>query len=103
MAIKPKYTQDEAKARHYARNAAWNKENTTTINIRILPIDKARYAAYAQCMGLPLATMMRTCVERCIVDDNWTWEPTPEDIELIKADTEARRAKAQEMGEQHGT
>lgn len=92
MTKKSKYSPDEARARRNERNIAWNKENTTTINIRILPIDKARYAAYAEHMGLPLATMMRACVEQCIINDGWTWEPrTPDELAIVQADADRRR------------
>lgn len=92
MVRKPIYSPDEAKARQYKRQSAWSREHMTTINIRLLPIDKARYAAYAAHVGLPLATMMRACVEQCIIDDNWTWEPqTPDELAIVQADADRRR------------
>lgn len=93
-----RYTPEEARARHI-QQATKHAAMKTTINVRIWPMQKARLKAYADHMGLDLATMLQACAERCIMADNWTWEPTPEDIELIKADAEARRAKALGTGD----
>lgn len=43
----------------------------TSINVRLLPVDKARYEAYAAHKGLPVARMLRDCAERCMQADGW--------------------------------
>lgn len=69
------YTPEEAKARAYAQNAQWQKENTTTVNIRMSPEDKAIFAAYAEYKGQAVARMFRQCAETCMRLDGWTYQP----------------------------
>lgn len=69
------YTPDEAKAKAYARQQEWNKENTTTVNIRMSPEDKAIFSAYAEYKGQAIARMFRQCAEVCMRLDGWTYQP----------------------------
>ena len=71
MARKAIYTPEELKQRKNAQAAQWKKENMTSINVRLLPVDKARYEAYAAHKGLPVARMLRESAERCMVEDGW--------------------------------
>ena len=65
------YSPEELKQRKNAQAAQWKKENMTSINVRLLPVDKARYEAYAAHKGLPVARMLRDCAERCMQVDGW--------------------------------
>lgn len=79
MARKAIYTPEELKQRKNAQAAQWKKENMTSINVRLLPVDKARYEAYAAHKGLPVARMLRDCAERCMVEDGWEYT-SPDDV-----------------------
>ena len=74
MARKAIYTPEERKQRQRQQSAQWQKENMTSINVRLLPVDKARYEAYAAHKGLPVARMLRDCAERCMQEDGWRGE-----------------------------
>ena len=74
MARKAIYTPEELKQRKNAQAAQWKKENMTSINVRLLPVDKARYEAYAAHKGLPVARMLRESAERCMQADGWREE-----------------------------
>ncbi len=74
MARQKIYSPEELKQRKNAQAAQWKKENMTSINVRLLPADKARYEAYAEYKGLPVARMLRDCAERCMVADGWREE-----------------------------
>lgn len=74
MARKAIYTPEERKQRQRQQSAQWQKENMTSINVRLLPVDKARYEAYAAHKGLPVARMLRESAERCMVEDGWREE-----------------------------
>ena len=99
MPRKPTYTPEERKIRQAAQSAHWQQANTTTINVRTSLADKARYAAYADNLGLPVASMLRACAERCMMADGWTWQPTAEELEQVQAEAEERRRKAEGKGE----
>ena len=71
MAKKAIYSPEEAKQRQNERAMKWAKDNTTCINIRLTKPGKARLVAYAEYKGLPVATMLRECAERCMVVDGW--------------------------------
>ena len=77
------YSPEELKQRKNAQAAQWKKENMTSINVRLLPVDKARYEAYATHKGLPVARMLRESAERCMVEDGWREEEgkTGEELE----------------------
>lgn len=97
---KPIYTPEEAKQKQVDRIATWNKERSTTVNLRMVHMDKARYNAYAEAMQLPVATMFRACVERCMQLDGWTWEPTAEELHELEQEAEERRKRASGEGEE---
>ena len=69
------YTPEEAKTRQIQRQQEWNKENTTTVNIRLSPEDKTIYTAYAEYKGVAVARMFRACAEVCMRLDGWTYQP----------------------------
>ena len=73
------YSPEELKQRKNAQAAQWKKENMTSINVRLLPVDKARYEAYAAHKGLPVARMLRESAERCMVEDGWEYT-SPDDV-----------------------
>ena len=79
MARKAIYSPEESKKRQADRVAQWQKDNTTCINIRLTKPGKARLVAYAEWKGLPVATMLRECAERCMVVDGWTYT-SPDDV-----------------------
>ena len=88
---KATYTPEEAKQRQLAQIAAYNKEKTTTINLRMPHMDKAIYEQYQAWKGEKhLATMIRQCVERCMRLDGWTYDPTlaAEDSQDQQGETE---------------
>lgn len=90
------YTPEEAKTRADAQKAEYKRENMSSINVRVLHVDKARYAAYAKHKGLPIATMFRACAEDAMRAEGWTWTPeTPEEWELVKADADRRRGNGE--------
>lgn len=71
------YTEAERKARKSAQNSEWNKENTVVVNMRMSPEDKAIFEQYANWKGERyLSRMFRNCVERCMREDGWTYDPT---------------------------
>lgn len=74
MARQKIYSPEELKQRKNAQAAQWKKENMTSINVRLLPADKARYEAYAAHKGLPVARMLRESAERCMQADGWKEE-----------------------------
>ena len=74
MARKAILTEEEAKQRKLDRIEQWNREQSATINIRLTKPGKARLVAYAAWKGLPVATMLRDCAERCMVEDGWREE-----------------------------
>ena len=39
---------------------------------------KAEWKAYAQSQGLPMGTMIRKCIARCMEMDGWTYEAEKE-------------------------
>ena len=71
MPRKAIYSPEEAKQRQADRVAQWQKDNTACINIRLTKPGKARLVAYAEWKGLPVATMLRDCAERCMQADGW--------------------------------
>lgn len=46
----------------------WQKENTTTVNIRIKHEEKALWQEYADYAGKPLATLIRELMAQYIAD-----------------------------------
>lgn len=91
---KATYTPEEAKARHLEQIATYNKENTTTINLRMPHLNKAIYEQYRAWKGIKgLATMVRVCVERCMRLDGWTYQP--ETGQGAEAESEADQAEEQ--------
>lgn len=74
MAKKAIYSPEEAKQRQNERAMKWAKDNTACINIRLTKPGKARLVAYAAWKGLPVATMLRDCAERCMQADGWREE-----------------------------
>ena len=95
MGRKRIYTPEEAKARK-AQAANERNKLKAQLNLKLWPSDKARWQAYARSIGFAekdgFIAMLSACVERCILEDGWTWEPTPEDMEQIKIDAENRRS-----------
>ena len=79
MARQKIYSDEEAKQRKMEYTAQWQKDNTTCINIRLTKPGKARLVAYAEWKGLPVATMLRDCAERCMVEDGWKYT-SPDDV-----------------------
>ena len=79
MARKAILTEEEAKQRKLDRIEQWNREQSATINIRLTKPGKARLVAYAEWKGLPVATMLRDCAERCMVEDGWKYT-SPDDV-----------------------
>lgn len=59
-------------ATNYERDKAsmmkWQKENTTTVNIRMKHDDKKRWQAAAEAAGKPIATLIRELMEQYIQD-----------------------------------
>lgn len=90
------YTPEELKARQQQQREQWNKENTTTVNIRMSPEDKAIFAAYAEYKGMPVARMLRACAEACMRADGWTYQPE----EGQGAEAQAGEGKEDQAGEQ---
>lgn len=45
------------------------------ITIEMKPDDKAEWKAYAQSKGLPMGTMIRQCIARCMELDGWEYKP----------------------------
>lgn len=81
MARQKIYSPEELKQRKNAQAAQWKKDNMTSINVRLLPADKARYEAYAEWKGLPVATMLRESAERCMLVDGWKEGEGEEELE----------------------
>lgn len=79
MPRKAIYSPEEAKQRQADRIAQWQKDNTACINIRLTKPGKARLVAYAEWKGLPVATMLRDCAERCMQEDGWKYT-SPDDV-----------------------
>lgn len=88
------YTPEEAKQRKIDRANAHNR-NKTSIDLKVWPSHKARWKAYAKHLGFgdrdAFAGMIGACVERCILEDGWTWEPTEEDKAQILKEAEQRK------------
>lgn len=70
MGRKAIYTEEEAKQRKLEQIAEWQKKNTT-INIRVTQEDKKVVEAYAKYKGLPIGTLIRQCLTRCMTADEW--------------------------------
>lgn len=81
MARQKIYSPEELKQRKNAQAAQWKKDNMTSINVRLLPADKARYEAYAEYKGLPVARMLRESAERCMQVDGWKEGEGEEELE----------------------
>ena len=79
MTRKAIYSPEEAKQRQNERAIKWAKDNTACINVRLTKPGKARLVAYAEWKGLPVATMLRDCAERCMVEDGWKYT-SPDDV-----------------------
>ena len=55
---------------------AQRKENGQSyVRIDTQPETKAEWKAYAQSKNLPMGTMIRQCIARCMELDGWTYEP----------------------------
>lgn len=70
---KPIYTPEEAKQRQRDRDKAWSQANTSLLHIRVTHKDKAKYAAFAEALGVPVATMFRMGAEMLMQGRGWMW------------------------------
>jgi len=58
---------------------AHRKENGQSyVRIDTMPETKAEWKAYAESQNLPMGTMIRQCIARCMELDGWTYKATDE-------------------------
>ncbi|MBQ8536603.1 MAG: hypothetical protein IJ461_04280 [Clostridia bacterium] len=54
----------------------WRKKHKQLFaQVAVTEATKAEWKAYAQSKNLPMGTMIRQCIARCMELDGWTYEP----------------------------
>ena len=58
----------------------WRKNHKQLfVQVAVTEETKAEWKAYAQSKNLPMGTMIRQCIARCMEMDGWTYEPETEE------------------------
>jgi len=58
----------------------WRKSHPATmVTVETKPDTKAEWKAYAESKNLPMGTMIRQCIARCMELDGWSYEPKKEE------------------------
>ena len=63
------------------RQTQRKEKGQSYVRIDTLPETKAEWKAYAQSKNLPMGTMIRQCIARCMEMDGWTYEAKEENTD----------------------
>lgn len=72
-------SKEEITKRQVARRHARRQDGrATSVRIDTTPETKSEWQAYAKYKGLPLATLIRQCIDQSMEKDQWTYNPENE-------------------------
>jgi len=58
----------------------WRKNHKQVFaQVAVTEETKSEWKAYAESQGLPLGTMIRQCIARCMQEDGWVYDPNQTD------------------------